>query len=254
MATTKASKSRLFVLALLGVLPITATPSQGQDPGAIMGVIVDEDSLLPIGGGEVVVVGRAEVARSTSDGIFATAAIPPGKVTFRLSAPGYLTLVEEVEVSEGETVYLQFALTKLSTVLEGILAYGRDGGSEGSALAENRGREHSRTAADLLAAQVPGLIVGSASGAVGSGSRVNIRGSNSLLGRSTPAIYVDGIRVSESQGNVSGPNRASISILNTIPASDVRRIRVFRGSSASALYGDSMNGVILIETVRGENR
>ena len=37
-----------------------------------------------------------------------------------------------------------------------------------------------------------------------------------------------------------------------IPASEIKRIRALRGPAAAAQYGESANGVILIETRRGE--
>ena len=39
--------------------------------------------------------------------------------------------------------------------------------------------------------------------------------------------------------------------LETIPASQVRQIRILRGPAAAAQYSESANGVILIETRRG---
>ncbi|MEX2570759.1 MAG: hypothetical protein WD737_05590 [Gemmatimonadota bacterium] len=40
----------------------------------------------------------------------------------------------------------------------------------------------------------------------------------------------------------------SLEVLDQIPASQVKRIQVLRGSSAAARHGDSANGGILIET------
>ena len=68
--------------------------------------------------------------------------------------------------------------------------------------------------------------------------RVQLRGVRSVMIDNAPFLYVDGVR-------------AEISLLATISAWDVKSIRVLRGPSASSLYPNASNGVIVVETRRG---
>ena len=111
----------------------------------------------------------------------------------------------------------------------------------------------SMTAADLLAQRVPGLIVDRTSGAVGGGARVLIRGVSSMSGSNAPAIYLDGIRIDDRSAPLRGSREPqALHALELIPASEVKQIRVLRGPAAAASYGAASNGVILIETRRGD--
>ena len=57
-----------------------------------------------------------------------------------------------------------------------------------------------------------------------------------------PEIYLDGVRL----GNRT-PGARDLSVLELIPAVDIRRIQVLKGSASSAMFG-GVNGVILIDT------
>ena len=122
--------------------------------------------------------------------------------------------------------------------------------------------------ANSLTGKVAGLQISSA-GSLGSGSRVTIRGNNSLGGNSQALIVVDGMPINsslplsndggqrESGANDSGgqpsyePSIGGGGIADINP-DDVESISVLKGPAASALYGSRAgNGVILITTKKG---
>jgi TonB-dependent SusC/RagA subfamily outer membrane receptor len=122
--------------------------------------------------------------------------------------------------------------------------------------------------ANSLTGKVAGLQISSA-GSLGSGSRITIRGNNSLGGNSQALIVVDGMPINsslplsndggqrESGANDSGgqpsyePSIGGGGIADINP-DDVESISVLKGPAASALYGSRAgNGVILITTKKG---
>lgn len=90
----------------------------------------------------------------------------------------------------------------------------------------------------VLQRKAPGLVVTR----VGNEIALQIRGSSSYNGKTTPPLYVvNGVRFTP------GPDGA----LSGINPADIETIRILRGSDA-ALYGiDGANGVIAVTTKRG---
>lgn len=107
----------------------------------------------------------------------------------------------------------------------------------------------------LINGRAPGVAVINNSGVVGSGATIRIRGGSSLSLSNEPLIYVDGVRVDNSQG--TGPTNQSFgasttSRWNDFNPDDIQSIEIVRGPSATALYGtDAINGVIQIITKKG---
>jgi TonB-linked SusC/RagA family outer membrane protein len=107
----------------------------------------------------------------------------------------------------------------------------------------------------LLNGRSPGVFVNAATGNVGTGSRIRIRGSSSLSLSNEPLIYVDGVRVN-SQTSTGPINQAfgssSISRINDINPDDIESMEVIKGPAAATLYGtEASNGVIQIITKKG---
>ncbi len=112
----------------------------------------------------------------------------------------------------------------------------------------------SANVAESLTGKVAGVVV-SQSGSLGSGSRIVIRGNNSLTGNNQALIVVDGIPI-DASGNESGGGVYSSSVtgggISDINAEDIESMTVLKGPNAAALYGSrAANGVILITTKKG---
>ena len=104
-----------------------------------------------------------------------------------------------------------------------------------------------------LAANVPGVRVAVNRGVAGTSADVAIRGTGSFQQRRGPAIYLDGILISEYVTAANPQGVSALSVLSQIPARDVERIFVLRGPSTSAQYSQA-DGIIVIETIRGRGR
>ncbi len=258
---------------LLGALFFgLSSPLGAQARGALFGCVVDDRDGSPVVGAEVAVLGTvtraaadssgsvgAEVSqvggphRTTVDssGVFVLTDLPLGPVQVRIEWSGYSTSVEQMDISADSLAALEVRLVPIAVMLDELLVTARQRvANNGSSVAEVRsGRASSFTAADLLA-RIPNLSMAADHGLLGKGAAVSIRGATSITQSDAPAIYLDGVRISDyTTPNAPGSPKA-LSILAQIPASDVVRIRVLRGPSAEARYGDSSNGVILIDTNR----
>lgn len=141
----------------------------------------------------------------------------------------------------------------------------RESRADGSAIdAATLVRERgARSLADIFTSRVPGLLVVPGSGVNGMGSRIRLRGVQSLLADRAPLVLVDGVRVEAGEDAFSagvplgfpfssgaplppGPLR-----LDDLDPADVESIEVVAGP-ASAVYGPGASaGVLLIHTKRG---
>ena len=87
----------------------------------------------------------------------------------------------------------------------------------------------------------------------GTGSRVRIRGQNSLNLSNDPIYVIDGIRMTSDIGsNRYGTGGGNASRVGDINPEEIENIEVVKGPSAATLYGtDAANGVIVITTKKG---
>jgi TonB-dependent SusC/RagA subfamily outer membrane receptor len=245
-------RSRLPGPFLIAVTLLTPTPVAAQGTGVVAGVVVDDFGDVPLDGAVVSIPGTALSATTSDGGRFEVTGAPQGVTTLRIARDGYMTVVEPVEVPSAGVAAVEVRLVPVASVLDDIVVTTRAQRAAARSpdeieIPERDGRH--QTAMDLLRAAVPGLFVASGTAAgTGRGSSVRIRGATSLV-RNRPAIYLDGIRVTEVLSSAGGTH-----VLDLIPADDVERIQVLRGASADAYYGaDAMNGIIVIET-RGRRR
>jgi TonB-linked SusC/RagA family outer membrane protein len=99
------------------------------------------------------------------------------------------------------------------------------------------------------------VVVTQTSGTTGGGTRIRIRGSNSLSLSNEPLIIIDGVRaisdVSGSTIDIGGQNPSRLDDLNP---EDIDDIEIIKGPAAAALYGTAAaNGVVQITTKRGRS-
>lgn len=228
------------ILVLLGFslgAPLLAQ-AQGTIVGTVVGTVADEVSGAALRGATVSLTGLDIRALTDGDGIFELVSVPAGSHAARVELPGYVTMVEQIEVLPDEVSLLQVQVRRVEVALQGLIVRSRGGEVQGASITDVGRGDRSRTALDLLREQVPGVMVRSSLGAQ---TGIRIRGSSSLM-NNDPAIYLNGIRLSDA----GGPS--AIHALEQIPAERVQRIRVLRGPAAAARYGDSASGVILVET------
>ena len=216
--------------------PLGSSPSAAQEQVLLTGVVAAEATWTPVASAKVTVVGTDLETYSQTNGTFALPDAPLGPVSIRVDAPGFPSMVQEVVVKRDTVVHVQFILPNVTAFLDELLVVGRRG-ERTSALSD------ARSAADLLAGQIPGVTGNS--GIVGQNrSRVLLRGVRSITLGGEPDIYLDGVRM-----GVGGLGEA-LSLLRQIPASDVKDIQILRGPAAALLHG-SPDGVIHVRTKSG---
>lgn len=115
-----------------------------------------------------------------------------------------------------------------------------------------------------LQAAVPNMKISLSGGQPGATSNLLSRGLSSAFSNNTPVVYVDGVRVDNSNtalmlnNDLNGGNHAMAgqtsanSALADLPIDNIERIEYVTGGAATTLYGsDAANGVIQIFTKTG---
>jgi hypothetical protein len=232
-------------VALLAVAMVAASGVHAQEPATLSGVVVDDYTGAPVADAVIALSGRTNRAVTDASGWFLLDQLPVGTHELRFEAPGYASVVEELELSEAE--FLQVRLTPLTAVLDEILVIAgrprRTDDPPGRPIAIDG--EPWRSVLNLLEDQVPGVVV-RRRGALGAGAAIFIRGFGTFQGNASPDVYLDGVRID------SAANPDALHVLDQIRADEVARIRVYKGASAGAALG-SANGTIVIETHRGSS-
>jgi hypothetical protein len=218
-----------LALACTALVPAAAA---AQEPAVLQGLVTEAETGRLIEAATVTLIGTTLETRSGADGFFTIADAPIGRVHVRVRARGYPAVVEEVDLGPG-LVFVPIVLPSAAAVLDELLVTGNrrsDGRATGSA----------KTAADLLAFQIPELAPPPTGARPrGTPQTLGLRGRGSFRGDGEPTIVLDGTLL-----------RGGLEVLRQIPAADVKSIRILKGPSAAFLYGSS-DGVIYIQTESG---
>ncbi len=102
------------------------------------------------------------------------------------------------------------------------------------------------SAQDLMVGKSAGVVITTAGGAPGGGSKIRIRGGSSLNASNDPLIIIDGVPLDNN--TIAG----SSNFLSFVNPNDIETFTVLKDASATAIYGSrASNGVILITTKKG---
>lgn len=106
-----------------------------------------------------------------------------------------------------------------------------------------------------LSGKIAGVQITNSSGAVGSSSRIVLRGPSSITGNNQPIYIVDGVFINDSNFG-SATSSGGVDLQNGVAdlnADDIEDISVLKGAAAAAIYGaQASRGVILITTKKGK--
>lgn len=251
-------KKNLLLTLLLFVLAVVQGWSQTTVSGTVSSV--NGETLI---GASVLEVGTSNGTVTDFNGAYSLRVADGASLTFSMTGFEPQTVAVEgrsvinVSLSEG---------IELNEVVVTALGISREKKALGYAITEVDGGEISEAkesnVINGLSGRVAGLVITQSSAGPGAGSRVIIRGNNSLGGNNQPLYVVDGVPVDNSgYGSANGAGTANyrrsdygtgISDLNS---DDIESISVLKGPNASALYGSrAANGVILITTKKGTSR
>jgi TonB-linked SusC/RagA family outer membrane protein len=225
----------------------------------ISGRVIDRATNEGLPGVTVVVPGTSVGVATGTDGSFSLS-VPSTATELRFSSVGYVQTQQSLGDGTGPyTVALATDTKQLNEVVVTALGIEKDKRSLGYSTQTieagqlTQGRE--RSVLNSLQGKVAGVQINSASGGVGSSTRVVIRGNKSFSGNNQPLYVVDGIPIDNSSvgtgdnlnNGVDTGNRA-----NDINPEDVESVTILKGPAATALYGSrAATGAILITTKSG---
>ena len=220
----------------------------------ISGLVTDEAG-VPLPGATVVVNQTNNGTTTDFDGNFSISASDGQSIS--ISFVGYQTLSIVVGDGADYNVSLQ-PDSLLDEVVVTALGLSREKKSLGYSVSEISGDNINTVKDHNIASSLTGKIAGvniTQSGSSGSGSRITIRGNNSIGGNTQALIVVDGVPINadgiDSGGSVYNSQVTGGGITDINP-NDVESISVLKGPNAAALYGSRAgNGVILITTKKG---
>lgn len=218
--------------------------------GVITGTVTDKSNGGTLPGVNIRVMGLNDGASTGVNGQYVIPGIEPGTYTLRASFVGYKTIKKKgVEVQEGDTTNVDFALSIAQKKLDEVVVVGY-GTETREAMTSSVGTVQGAETADVpttdlgnaLSGKEAGLSTIQTSGKPGESTpEIYIRGVQSLgTGRSTPLFVLDGV-----------PTRDARTITQLDP-DVVESVSVLKDAAATSVYGiEGANGVIVVETKRG---
>lgn len=262
-------RQRLGGLAgcVLAAAVLSAPPDAAAQNGGISGRVTDQTTGTGLEAARIILTGTTRIATSNRDGQYAFRGVPAGTYQLRVLRVGYRPEVQSATVAEAQTVTLDFSMTPAPVQLDELVT---------TATGEQRKLEIANAVStidvaavaklqpiteftNLISGRAAGVQVLKSGGTTGSGTRIRIRGSNSVSLSNEPLYYIDGIR-SESaslsttldiggfgSGIGAGPSR-----INDLNPDDIDNIEIVKGPAAATLYGiQASNGVVRITTKHG---
>ncbi len=218
---------------------ISSISAKQQQQRNVKGTVVDNTG-IPVIGANVVVKGTTNGTITDIDGNFSLDNVP-ADATLVISYIGYID--QEIKAAGKSTVDVTLVedTQKLDEVV--VVGYGvqKKANLTGSVSTVKYGQElENRPITDpsqALSGKVTGVWVSQNSGAPGSdGATIRVRGYGTL-NNTDPLVLIDGV-----EGRMA-----------EVAPNDIASITVLKDAASAAIYGSrAANGVVLIETKRGE--
>lgn len=228
-------RSVLAATAILGLLLLVQPASVlAQQTGTVEGTVLAATSQRPLAGAQVSIEGTGLGSLVQSSGTFTISNVPAGDHTVRVTMLGYAPTERDLTVGPGETVTIEFALTSQALALDEVVVTGTAGGTQRRAIGNVVDRLDASGVMEvtpvtsvnqLIGQRSPGVQIQPATGQVGAGAPIHIRGVSSLSLGSTPLIYIDGVRM-DSRHNQGPAARggAPVSRLDDLNPEDIESI------------------------------
>jgi TonB-linked SusC/RagA family outer membrane protein len=254
-------------MTLIGLLLLAAGTAAAQTGTGTLAVrVTDAANQRPVEAARVFIVGTQLGGQTSTDGRISIRFVPTGEQVIRILRVGYTEQTKKVAIAATQTATLDVALTAAAINLAAVVttATGEQRRVEiGNATANIDAAKVVEAApvgnlSDLLNSRAPGVTVTSGT-QTGTGSRIRIRGMNSVSLSNEPIWIIDGIRMNSSNanfgtvtGNGGGTGGNNASRVGDLNPEEIENIEIVKGPSAATLYGtDAANGVILVTTKKG---
>lgn len=232
-----------------------------QERGSITGILTDQDTGQPLVNAQVSVVGTRLGTMTNQQGRYLLTGVEAGSHQVRINLIGYSQAMQQVTVQAGQTATVDFTLAVTAIGLDELVvtATGQQqrrretGNAVSTVNMEHVELAPVTSAAQMLQGRVAGATIMQSAGATGAGSRIRIRGANSISLSNAPLLIIDGVRVESSESSLGfGVGGQAPSRLNDLSTEDIESIEILKGPAAAALYGTAAaNGVIQVTTKRG---
>jgi len=229
----------------------------------ITGTVTDKSDGSVIPGVNVVVKGTSVGTTTDVNG------------TYSINVPGNAKVLEfsfvgmnTTDVEIGNQIHIDVALSpsslKLNEVVVTALGISRKKKALGYSVTQLSGKDittvKQSNVINSLAGRVSGVVLTTSPSGPGGGTRVIIRGNNSLTGNNQPLYVVDGIPIDNSGvGSANGSSTANYrrtdygTGISDINPDDIASVTVLKGPNAAALYGSrASNGAIIITTKKAK--
>ncbi len=243
-------KKKCNWLCLLFLMGITLSFAQEK---TITGLITDQNN-IPLPGVNIVIKGTTTGTQSDFDGNYAISASEGDVLVF--SYLGQRTTERTVGASNTLDVQMEEDAQALEEVV--VIGYGNQ---EERKIIQNVGivKEEAIenlqvvSADQLLQGQSAGTQIVNASGVIGSAAVIRVRGVNSINSGSQPLIVIDGVPITDTEGNtLNRGGNTDINPLSYVNPNDIESLTVLKDAGATSIYGSrGANGVILITTKKG---
>ena len=227
----------------------------------IKGVVTDSQTDEPLGGVNVYIEGTNIGAVTDKDGYFTMAYDGTELFTLHINYVGYKSVSMELNPSDDLSA-LEIAMNEdifqsETIVVTGIASRTSKDVAEVAVSRVPTADYLEATAyqdlSQLVAGKVSGVQLAPSSGNVGGGFRFFMRSGGGLNGNEQPVIYIDGVRVDDSEVLGYGVGGQGMSVLSSLNPEDIENIEVLKGPAGAATYGtNGSNGVVLITTKTGK--
>jgi TonB-dependent SusC/RagA subfamily outer membrane receptor len=265
MSSTKWYRAALATIGVVALAASTTTTALAQPTGTIEGVVTAgagrplANAQVFLSGSGISAVAAAGRIRTVTDeaGRYTLSNVPAGATEVRSRLVGYSQQIAQVTVISGQITEVNFELNRSVIALDEIVVSGAGGQVQkkqlGNTISTLDASDFEMAPvtdfATALQGREPSVVGLPSGGLAGQGSRIRIRGTNSLSMSNEPVVYVDGVRV-DNNGGFAGDvftNGGMPSRLDDINPETIERIEVLKGAAAATLYGsEASSGVIQI--------
>ncbi len=243
------------ILLFVSVLFVGTAWSQGK----VTGKVTDRASGESMPGVAVVVSGQGVGVFTGADGSYSiTANAASDQLHF--SFIGYGS--ESVRLGGQSAVNVSMtAGVNLDEVVVTALGVSREKKSLGYSIQELGNKSFTQAKSENIVKSLTGKIAGvqvTSGTAIGSSSKVILRGASSITGNNQPLFVVDGIPMDNSDYSSSNQQRSVGgydygNAIQDMNPDDIESVSVLKGPAAAALYGSrASNGAIVITTKSGK--
>lgn len=256
------SARHLALPSLLGLLLLAFSAPLAAQDAVVRGQVVDASSGQPLAGASVRVSGTSLGTSTNQAGNYILTVGRTGSVELLAGRIGFGQVGRTITLSAGDTTRVNFSLELTRIRMDELVAVvgaeevqRREMGTSVGVIDAAEEVELAATSSftDLLNARSEGLRIQRSSGMTGMGSRVRVRGINSLTQDNNPLIVIDGVRANNNtEFDAFQTGGQSTSRFEDLNPNEIESVQVMKGPTAAALYGsEAAAGVLVVETRSG---